>query len=104
MTKMKYESPKFDFQEMKLAERVADKCWGAQYCWVDHDGDPSTPSKEWEIYKSETTNGCEGNDPKSVAERLALAKEKFPEISDKLKEGDVKVNIQGSEFISMNPS
>lgn len=31
-----YESPKFEFQEMLLLERVADVCWGqAHYAWYD---------------------------------------------------------------------
>lgn len=40
MGKGKYESPKFDFQEMKLMERVADQCWGqAHWAWFDADKD-----------------------------------------------------------------
>ena len=43
MEKKSYESPEFGFQEMKLMERVAEKCWGHGYAWVDHDADPNTP-------------------------------------------------------------
>ena len=39
MEKMIYESPKFEFQELKLAERVADTCWGVKYGWFDIDKD-----------------------------------------------------------------
>lgn len=35
----RYESPKFEFQEMKLTEQVADTCWGYKYGWYDVDGD-----------------------------------------------------------------
>lgn len=34
-----YESPKFEFQEMKLTEQIADTCWGYKYGWYDIDGD-----------------------------------------------------------------
>lgn len=30
-----YESPKFEFEELRLAERVASKCWGTNYAWYD---------------------------------------------------------------------
>lgn len=36
----KYESPKFDFKEMRLLERVADVCWGKSHrAWFDADRD-----------------------------------------------------------------
>lgn len=40
MDKEKYESPKFDFQEMRLLERVADVCWGKSHkAFFDEDKD-----------------------------------------------------------------
>ncbi|MDO4941623.1 MAG: hypothetical protein Q4E73_02135 [Lachnospiraceae bacterium] len=46
MKTVKYESPKFDFQELKLMERVADQCWGFHYGWYDVDGDGQVDSGE----------------------------------------------------------
>lgn len=42
-TESKYESPKFNFQELKIAEDITPKCWGyhtasSVYFW-DKDGD-----------------------------------------------------------------
>lgn len=39
MQKEKYECPEFDFQEMRLTERVADTCWGYKKAWWDEDKD-----------------------------------------------------------------
>lgn len=42
MSKTNYESPNFDFHEMRLMERVADVCWGGKphtaYYDYNHDG------------------------------------------------------------------
>lgn len=39
MKEKEYESPKFEFEELKLSERVADTCWGVKYGWFDIDKD-----------------------------------------------------------------
>lgn len=55
----KYESPKFDFQELKLFERVADTCWGTASIWLDLNGDSMiTPKVDINI---STTGGCQGS-------------------------------------------
>lgn len=45
MNTLKYERPKFEFQELQLLERVADTCWGYKEAWYDSNGngakDPS---------------------------------------------------------------
>ena len=46
MEKLKYESPKFEFEELKLAERVADTCWGFHFGWYDINGDGKHDSDE----------------------------------------------------------
>ena len=38
MNKRMYEKPVFQFQELKLMERVADTCWGAGKVWKDKNG------------------------------------------------------------------
>lgn len=38
MERVKYESPVFDFQELKLMERVANECWGKSVMFYDLDG------------------------------------------------------------------
>ena len=44
--KMEYESPKFEFEEMVLTEKVADTCWGYAYAWYDADGNGSIDGGE----------------------------------------------------------
>lgn len=39
MNKIKYETPNFDFNEMKLTENIAATCWGYAYAWYDADSD-----------------------------------------------------------------
>lgn len=52
-----YESPEFEFQEMKLVERVADTCWGFGYGWFDIDKDGVHDPTEEIIRFEEITNG-----------------------------------------------
>lgn len=37
--KTEYESPKFEFEELTLTEKVAAVCWGYSYAWYDANGD-----------------------------------------------------------------
>lgn len=50
MKKISYESPKFEFQEMKLTENIADTCWGYKYGWYDVDGDGVHDATEEQIH------------------------------------------------------
>lgn len=34
MKQMEYESPKFEFEELEVTERVADTCWGGEIWMV----------------------------------------------------------------------
>lgn len=54
-----YESPKFDFQELKLFERVADTCWGTASIWLDTNGDNIISNIDIQLA---TGGGCKGND------------------------------------------
>ncbi len=46
MNKRMYEKPVFQFQELKLMERVADTCWGAGKVWSDKNGNGKTDPEE----------------------------------------------------------
>ena len=63
MENKKYESPKVDFQQMKLLERVADTCWGYAYAWYDADGNGKIEGAEKVTLSSLGlgTNGCKGS-------------------------------------------
>ena len=54
-----YESPKFDFQELKLFERVADTCWGTASIWLDTNGDSIISNIDIQLA---TGGGCKGNE------------------------------------------
>ena len=58
-----YESPKFEFEELRLAERVASKCWGTNYAWYDVDGDKVIDDNDivLDIGKILGSNGCKGS-------------------------------------------
>lgn len=53
-----YESPKFEFQELKLFERVADQCWGTASIWLDTNGDSIISNIDIQLA---TGGGCKGN-------------------------------------------
>ena len=90
-----YESPKVDFQEMKLLERVADKCWGYAYAWYDADGDGVVDDKEKiDLYKLGLgTNGCQG-----ASARNALKNYFAKNFGVNLSDDDVSTNT-GSELV-----
>lgn len=46
MRQLEYESPKFEFEELEVTERVADTCWGFKYGWFDIDKDGSIDENE----------------------------------------------------------
>lgn len=60
--KVEYESPKFEFEEMMLSEKVADKCWGYAYAWYDADQDGSIDGGEKVdlSYLGLGETGCQG--------------------------------------------
>lgn len=68
MNKGSYESPKFEFEEMQLTEKVADKCWGYAYAWYDADQDGQIDGAE--KVNLDTLglgkNGCQGNDARNA--------------------------------------
>ena len=92
MEKKSYESPEFGFQEMKLMERVAEKCWGHGYAWVDHEADPNTPPENYYFSPS----GCAGYDDQN---RLNSLIQKYPILAGKVNIADVKVNTKDSTYI-----
>lgn len=63
MKNVKYVSPKFDFQELKLLERVSDTCFGNKVVWLDLDGNGKGGANEPQI----PMTGCGG---KEAAEAL----------------------------------
>lgn len=57
--KKRYESPRMNFEEIRLFERIADVCWGTAGIWLDSNGDHSiTDGVDIEI---STGGGCKGN-------------------------------------------
>lgn len=102
MVNRRYESPKVDFQEMKLLERVADTCWGYAYAWYDADGDKSIDEGE-KIDLSRLglgANGCQGN-----AAENALVNYFNGIVTDpnrKITTNDVKVNTKSTVVIGSN--
>lgn len=99
MGNRKYESPKVDFQEMKLLERVADKCWGYSYAWYDADKDGVIDGGEKVQLGSLGlgANGCQGN-----AAESALKKYYKDNFSIDLSDNDVKVNTKSKTVIGSN--
>ncbi|MGM9593102.1 MAG: hypothetical protein ACI3U8_01995 [Candidatus Onthomonas sp.] len=99
MNSVKYESPKFDFQELRLVERVAGKCWGYAYAWYDVDGDRQIDERE--KVKLEdiglNPNGCQGD-----GARTELADYFYREFGVKLSKQDVSTNTMSKSIIPSN--
>lgn len=94
-----YESPKFEFEELRLSERVAAVCWGYAYAWYDADKDGSIDGKEL-VKLSDLglkENGCQGN-----AAREALQKYFFDTFEIRLSEKDVSTNTDSNVVIGSN--
>lgn len=89
MKNLEYESPRFDFQELKLMERVADTCWGFHYGWYDADGDGVHDSNE--TIKLDNFGSC-----KSVED--GLVKYIYDTYGQVIKSDDVKTNTK-SELV-----
>lgn len=94
--KMEYESPKFEFEEMVLTEKVADTCWGFAYAWYDADGDGSIDGGERVDLSSLGlgSSGCQGD----IA-REALKNYFQKEFSVSLSDDDVSTNTKSRVVI-----
>lgn len=96
---MIYESPKFEFQELKLAERVADTCWGYAYAWYDADQDGTIDGGE----KVELSSlglkdkGCQGKDA-----REALKNYFYNTFKITLNDDQVSTNTDSQTIIGSN--
>lgn len=99
--KVEYESPKFDFEEMMLTEKVADTCWGYAYAWYDADNDGVVDENMGEKVDLSKlglgTSGCQGG-----AARDAL-KNYFKETFHiTLSDDDVSTNTKSELVIGSN--
>lgn len=99
--KVKYESPKFEFEEMMLTERVADTCWGYAYAWYDADSDGKIDEATGEKVNLNTlglgSSGCQGN-----AARKALKDYFFGKFGVDLSDDDVSTNTKSPLVIGSN--
>lgn len=99
MEKMTYESPKFEFEELKLAERVADTCWGYAYAWYDADKDGSIDGDE-KVNLDELglgSSGCQGNGAREALKEYFLGK-----FGVNLSNEDVSTNTKSQIVIGSN--
>lgn len=101
MNKLRYERPVFNFQKMELLEKVADKCWGNGYAFVDanENGTIELPDEQYHF----TDSGCEGNDPVSLNTRYLALIRRFPQLgipddqgNPKITTDDVRTNIKSN--------
>lgn len=100
MENKKYEKPRFEFQEMRLMERVAEKCWGHGYAFIDDDLNPSTPPAQYYFVDN---GGCEGNADIDLQDRLDQLFSRFPELigaNPPVALDDVKTNVKNSKWIN----
>lgn len=99
MKEKKYESPKFEFEELKLSERVADKCWGYAYAWYDADGDGNIDGGEKVELQSIGlgASGCQGNDARKTL--INYFRNNF---HVELSEDDVATNTMSQTVIGSN--
>lgn len=76
MEKLHYQSPVFNFQELRLMERVAERCWGTSETWYDGNGDGDfTDSGDVFISLDELGLGKHGCKGQNAANAL---NEKYP--------------------------
>lgn len=99
MRNVRYESPKFEFQEMRLFERVANKCWGYAYAWYDADKDGAIDgSEKVELSTLGLGNtGCQGKDA-----RESLKKYFKDNFGVTLSDNDVSTNTESTVVIGSN--
>lgn len=97
-----YESPKFDFQELKLFERVADTCWGTASIWLDTNGDSIISNIDIQLA---TGGGCKGNES---AGKINNAIKDFNNIANAYNNNKdigavARYNPALAEYLSANP-
>lgn len=99
MTISEYESPKFEFQEMRLMERIADKCWGYAYAWYDADKDGKIDGGEKVVLNTIGLgdNGCQGGSAEQ-----ALKSYYSQNFGVLLSDDDVKVNTKSNTVFPSN--
>lgn len=91
MKRMEYESPKFEFEELEVTERVADTCWGFKYGWFDVDQDGSIDANE--RISLEGMGSCKGGE-RELADYLNA---NYKDVLDRPVTGDdVKTNTHGT--------
>ena len=90
MKQIKQESPKFEFEELEVTERVADTCWGVKYGWFDIDKDGAID--ELERISLEGMGSCKGVE-RMLADYL---NKHYQDVLDRPVTGDdVKTNTHG---------
>lgn len=101
MNKENYESPRFDFEEMQLTEKVADTCWGYAYAWYDADKDGKIDVQDGEKVELSKlglgASGCQGE-----AAREALKAYFFDKFDVKLSDNAVSTNTKSPLVIGSN--
>lgn len=101
MNKENYESPRFDFEEMQLTEKVADTCWGYAYAWYDADGDQVIDVQDGEKVELSQlglgASGCQGEAARKAL--MAYFNDKF---GLGLTEDDVSTNTNSPLVIGSN--
>ena len=101
MKKENYESPRFDFEEMQLTEKVADTCWGYAYAWYDADKDGEIDVQDGEKVELSQlglgASGCQG-----IAAREALKAYFFDKFGVKLSNNDVSTNTKSKLVLGSN--
>lgn len=99
MEKVTYESPKFEFEEMMLTEKVAAKCWGYAYAWYDADMDGVIDQNEKVSLSSLGLgdSGCQGG-----AARDALTNYFYEKFNIMLNKDDVSTNTDSTVVIGSN--
>lgn len=98
-----YESPKFDFQELKLFERIADVCWGTASIWLDTNNDSIISNIDIQL---DTGGGCKGNES---AININNAIEAFNEIANAYNSNHnidavAQYNPDLAEYLRANPT
>lgn len=101
MNKENYESPRFDFEEMQLTEKVADTCWGYAYAWYDADKDGKIDVQDGEKVELSQLglgdSGCQGE-----AAKEALKAYFFDKFGVKLSDKDVSTNTKSPLVLGSN--
>lgn len=69
MNKIKYETPNFDFQDMKLGENIADKCWGTNTCFFECPY-PEDQKDGWNHIITLKDAGCNGQADNKLKDRI----------------------------------